>query len=84
MITWDGEAIVAGWERGGCAEAECEATDPDKSMFLNDATAGAKLRHVGPATTAEPHRELHDPQVQHGAAPQRPLRGRQRTYQAGT
>ena len=45
MFTWDGAVIVAGWEPGGGAEPECEATDPasDKSMFFYDATTGAKL-----------------------------------------
>lgn len=44
-FTWDGEVLVAGWEPGGGAEAECEATDPDvdKSMFFYDADTGAKL-----------------------------------------
>jgi hypothetical protein len=44
-FTWDGEVIVAGWEPGGGAEPECEATDPDvdKSMFFYDANTGAKL-----------------------------------------
>ena len=44
-FTWDGEVLIAGWEPGGGAEPECEATDPDsdKSMFFYDATTGAKL-----------------------------------------
>ncbi len=44
-FTWDGEVLVAGWEPGGGAEPECEATDPDvdKSMFFYDADTGAKL-----------------------------------------
>jgi hypothetical protein len=44
-FTWDGDVIVAGWEPGGGAEPECEATDPDvdKSMFFYDADTGAKL-----------------------------------------
>ncbi|MGH8879124.1 MAG: LVIVD repeat-containing protein [Stackebrandtia sp.] len=44
-FTWDGEVIAAGWEPGGGAEPECEATDPvvDKSMFLYDADTGTKL-----------------------------------------
>jgi hypothetical protein len=44
-FTWDGEVIVGGWEPGGGAEPECEATDPDvdKSMFFYDADTGAKL-----------------------------------------
>jgi hypothetical protein len=44
-FTWDGEVIVLGWEPGGGAAAECEATDPDvdKSAFFYDARTGAKL-----------------------------------------
>lgn len=44
-FTWDGEVLAAGWEPGGGAEPECEATDPavDKSMFFYDANSGAKL-----------------------------------------
>ncbi|HEV2060184.1 MAG TPA: hypothetical protein VGR11_12575 [Solirubrobacteraceae bacterium] len=44
-FTWDGEVIVAGWEPGGGAAAECEAGDPDvdKSLFFYDADTGAKL-----------------------------------------
>jgi hypothetical protein len=44
-FTWDGEVLVAGWEPGGGAEAECEASDPavDKSLFFYDADTGAKL-----------------------------------------
>ena len=44
-FTWDGRVLVAGWEPGGGAEAECEATDPDvdKSLFFYDAETGAKL-----------------------------------------
>ncbi len=44
-FTWDGAVLVAGWEPGGGAEPECEATDPDvdKSMFFYDARTGAKL-----------------------------------------
>jgi len=43
--TWDGEVIIAGWEPGGGAQAECEATDPDvdKSMFFYNGNNGAKL-----------------------------------------
>jgi hypothetical protein len=43
--TWDGEVILAGWEPGGGAQAECEATDPDvdKSMFFYNGNTGAKL-----------------------------------------
>jgi hypothetical protein len=44
-FTWDGNAIVAGWEPGGGAAAECESTDPavKKSAFVYSAQTGAKL-----------------------------------------
>jgi LVIVD repeat len=44
-LTWDGKVIVLGWEPGGGAAPECEATDPPvtKSMFFYDARSGAKL-----------------------------------------
>lgn len=44
-FTWDGEVIVLGWEPGGGAAAECEASDPDikKSMFFYDSATGQKL-----------------------------------------
>jgi hypothetical protein len=44
-FTWDGEVIILGWEPGGGAAPECEATDPPvkKSMFFYDADTGAKL-----------------------------------------
>lgn len=44
-FTWDGEVIIAGWEPGGGAAPECEASDPPvkKSMFFYDAETGAKL-----------------------------------------
>jgi hypothetical protein len=44
-FTWDGEVIILGWEPGGGAEAECEASDPavTKSAFFYDADTGAKL-----------------------------------------
>jgi hypothetical protein len=43
--TWDGKVIILGWEPGGGAAPECEATDPDvtKSMFFYDAATGKKL-----------------------------------------
>jgi hypothetical protein len=43
--TWDGKVIILGWEPGGGAAPECEATDPPvkKSMFFYDAATGAKL-----------------------------------------
>jgi len=44
-FTWDGEVIILGWEPGGGAAPECEATDPPvkKSMFFYDADDGSKL-----------------------------------------
>ena len=44
-FTWDGRVIIAGWEPGGGAQAECQASDPDvdKSLFFYDARTGAKL-----------------------------------------
>jgi hypothetical protein len=44
-FTWDGEVIILGWEPGGGAQPECEATDPPvkKSAFFYDANTGAKL-----------------------------------------
>ena len=44
-LTWDGKVIVLGWEPGGGAAPECEATDPPvtKSMFFYDSATGAKL-----------------------------------------
>ena len=44
-LTWDGKVIILGWEPGGGAAPECEATDPDvkKSMFFYDSATGAKL-----------------------------------------
>ena len=44
-FTWDGKVLVMGWEPGGGAAPECEATDPDikKSLFFYDAATGAKL-----------------------------------------
>ena len=43
--TWDGEVVIMGWEPGGGAAPECEATDPPvkKSAFFYDADTGAKL-----------------------------------------
>ena len=43
--TWDGEVIIFGWEPGGGAAAECEATDDPlkKSMLFYDADTGQKL-----------------------------------------
>src|ERR671911_1745949 len=44
-FTWDGEVVIMGWEPGGGAAPECEATDPDvkKSAFFYDAHTGEKL-----------------------------------------
>ena len=44
-FTWDGEVLILGWEPGGGAEPECEATDlpVQKSAFFYDANTGEKL-----------------------------------------
>jgi hypothetical protein len=44
-FSWDGEVIILGWEPGGGAAPECEASDPPvkKSAFFYDADNGAKL-----------------------------------------
>jgi hypothetical protein len=44
-FSWDGEVIILGWEPGGGAEPECEASDPPvkKSAFFYDADTGRKL-----------------------------------------
>jgi len=44
-FTWDGEVIILGWEPGGGAAPECEASDPPvkKSAFFYDSETGAKL-----------------------------------------
>jgi hypothetical protein len=44
-FSWDGEVVILGWEPGGGAAPECEATDPvvKKSAFFYDAETGAKL-----------------------------------------
>jgi hypothetical protein len=44
-FSWDGKVIILGWEPGGGAEPECEASDPPvtKSAFFYDAKTGAKL-----------------------------------------
>jgi hypothetical protein len=63
-FTWDGEVLVLGWEPGGGAAPECEATDPDikKSMFFYDANTGAKLgQWVLPrAQTAQENCTIHN------------------------
>lgn len=57
-FTWDGEVLVLGWEPGGGASPECEASDPnvDKSWLFYDAQTGAKLGQFvlpRPQTAAE-------------------------------
>jgi hypothetical protein len=57
-LTWDGKVIILGWEPGGGAAPECEATDPPvkKSMFFYNAATGAKLGQwtlPRPQTSAE-------------------------------
>jgi hypothetical protein len=44
-FSWDGDVVIMGWEPGGGAQPECEATDPPvkKSAFFYDADTGAKL-----------------------------------------
>jgi hypothetical protein len=44
-FTWDGKVIILGWEPGGGAAPECEATDPPakKSAFFYQAETGEKL-----------------------------------------
>jgi hypothetical protein len=44
-FSWDGDVIILGWEPGGGAAPECEASDPDvkKSAFFYDADDGSKL-----------------------------------------
>jgi hypothetical protein len=44
-FTYDGEVLILGWEPGGGAQPECEATDPDvkKSWFFYNAHTGEKL-----------------------------------------
>jgi hypothetical protein len=84
-FTWDGEVLVLGWEPGGGALAECEATDPDvkKSMFFYDARTGEKLGQwtLPRAQTAEENCTIHNYNIV-------PLRDRyvavSGNYQAGT
>jgi len=57
-FTWDGEVIILGWEPGGGAAPECEATDADvkKSWFFYDSDDGSKLGQFvlpRPQTAAE-------------------------------
>lgn len=63
-FTWDGEVIVLGWEPGGGAEPECEASDPavTKSAFFYDAKSGEKLGQwtLPRAQTAEENCTIHN------------------------
>jgi len=57
-FTWDGEVLILGWEPGGGAAPECEATDPDvkKSYFFYDTDDGSKIGQFvlpRPQTAAE-------------------------------
>jgi hypothetical protein len=84
-FTWDGQVIILGWEPGGGAAPECEATDPPvkKSMFFYDAETGAKLGQwtLPRAQSAEENCTIHNYNIV-------PLRGRyvatSGNYQAGT
>ena len=63
-FTWDGEVLVLGWEPGGGARAECEASDDPvkKSMFFYDAQTGDKLGQwtLPRAQTAEENCTIHN------------------------
>jgi hypothetical protein len=84
-FTWDGEVLILGWEPGGGAEPECEATDPPvtKSAFFYNAHTGAKLGQwtLPRPQTAEENCTIHNYNVV-------PIRGRyiltSGNYQAGT
>jgi LVIVD repeat len=84
-FTWDGEVLILGWEPGGGAEPECEATDPPvtKSAFFYDANTGEKLGQwtLPRPQTAEENCTIHNYNVV-------PIRGRyiltSGNYQAGT
>jgi hypothetical protein len=84
-FTWDGEVLILGWEPGGGAEPECEATDPavTKSAFFYDADTGEKLGQwtLPRPQTAEENCTIHNYNVV-------PIRNRyilvSGNYQAGT
>jgi len=84
-FTWDGKVIVLGWEPGGGAAPECEATDPavTKSAFFYDSATGAKLGQwtLPRPQTAEENCTIHNYNVV-------PVRNRyvlvSGNYQAGT
>jgi hypothetical protein len=44
-FTWDGKVLILGWEPGGGARPECEATDDPvtHTMFFYDTSDGSKL-----------------------------------------
>jgi hypothetical protein len=63
-FSWDGEVLILGWEPGGGAQPECEATDPavTKSAFFYDADTGEKLGQwtLPRAQTAEENCTIHN------------------------
>lgn len=63
-FSWDGEVLILGWEPGGGADPECEATDPavTKSVFFYDADTGEKLGQwtLPRAQTAEENCTIHN------------------------
>jgi hypothetical protein len=85
-FSWDGEVLILGWEPGGGAAPECEATDPPvkKSAFFYDANTGAKL---GQWTLPRPQSSAENCTIHNYNAV--PLRSGKRVlalgnYQAGT
>jgi len=84
-FTWDGQVLILGWEPGGGAAPECEATDPPatKSAFFYSAHTGAKLGQwtLPRPQTAEENCTIHNYNVV-------PIRNRYLltlgNYQAGT
>lgn len=84
-FTWDGEVLILGWEPGGGAAPECEATDPavKKSAFFYDAHTGEKL---GQWTLPRPQTEAENCTIHNYNVV--PLRDRyimtMGNYQAGT
>ena len=63
-FTWDGKVLILGWEPGGGAAPECEASDPavKKSAFFYDAETGDKLGQwtLPRAQTAEENCTIHN------------------------
>ena len=85
-FSWDGDVLILGWEPGGGAAPECEATDPPvkKSAFFYDADTGAKL---GQWTLPRPQSSTENCTIHNYNAV--PLRSGKRVlvlgnYQAGT